>query len=112
MRAMTMAVAICLAVGACAPTAEQRLQQVWAERQLDEDKCTSYGAKPGDPAYVQCRAQLDAARTGAEATAAAKSTTVIVNGAPPAAQNTIQPPRDPMAGHTSDPGWRGLPGRF
>jgi hypothetical protein len=31
-------------------------------------KCQSYGAKPGDPAYVQCRAQLDAAATQASAT--------------------------------------------
>ena len=36
-----------------------------AEQQakLDDGKCRSYGANPGDPAYVQCRAQLDAART-------------------------------------------------
>jgi hypothetical protein len=84
MRAMTMVVAAaCLAAGGCAPTAEQRLQQVWSQRQLDEDKCESYGAKKGDPAYVQCRAQLDAARTEAGAAIeAAKSTrapTVIVN---------------------------------
>jgi hypothetical protein len=81
MRAMIVA-AVCLAAGGCAPTAEQRMQQVWAQRQLDEDKCESYGAKKGDPAYVQCRAQLDAARTGAEAAVeAARSTpapTVIV----------------------------------
>jgi hypothetical protein len=35
---------------------------------VDDDKCQSYGAKPGEPAYVQCRAQLDAARTQATAT--------------------------------------------
>jgi hypothetical protein len=33
--------------------------------QLDHAKCTHYGAAPGTPAYVQCRAQLDAARTTA-----------------------------------------------
>lgn len=31
----------------------------------DDAKCQGYGAKPGEPAYVQCRAQLDAARTAA-----------------------------------------------
>ena len=33
----------------------------------DDVKCRSYGASPGDLAYVQCRATLDAARTQAEA---------------------------------------------
>ena len=37
----------------------------------DDAKCVSYGATRGDPAYVQCRAQLDAARNSADATAAA-----------------------------------------
>jgi hypothetical protein len=31
----------------------------------DDAKCQSSGGKPDDPAYVQCRAQLDAARTSA-----------------------------------------------
>jgi hypothetical protein len=84
MRAMTMVVAtVCLALGGCAPTGEQRLQRERSQRQLDNDKCESYGAKKGEPAYAQCRAQLDAARTGAVAViAAARSTpapTVIVN---------------------------------
>ena len=35
---------------------------------LDDAKCQSYGAQPGDPAYVACRSQLDAARTQARAT--------------------------------------------
>ena len=35
----------------------------------DDAKCQSPGGKPDDPAYVQCRAQLDAARTQAAATA-------------------------------------------
>jgi hypothetical protein len=38
---------------------------------LDDGKCKGYGAQPGTPAYVQCRAQLDAARTQAIATIAA-----------------------------------------
>ena len=33
--------------GGCAPTAEHRMQQVWAKRQYDEDKRLSYAAKPG-----------------------------------------------------------------
>jgi len=37
----------------------------------DDAKCQSYGAKVGEPAYVQCRAQLDAARTQASATSSA-----------------------------------------
>jgi outer membrane biogenesis lipoprotein LolB len=73
LRAISIA-ALCAILAGCAPSAEQRLQQTWSQRQLDDDKCRSYGAKDGDPAYVQCRAQLDAARTGAQATAAAAST--------------------------------------
>jgi hypothetical protein len=38
---------------------------------LDDQKCQSYGSRPGEPAYVQCRSQLDAARTQAQATIAA-----------------------------------------
>lgn len=33
----------------------------------DDAKCLSYGGAKGDAAYVQCRAQLDAARTQANA---------------------------------------------
>jgi hypothetical protein len=39
------------------------IRQKWAE--ADDAKCRSYGATPGSPAYVQCRSQLDAARTQA-----------------------------------------------
>jgi hypothetical protein len=67
MRALTIA-AFCLALAGCAPSADQQSQQ-----QLDNDKCESYGAEPGELAYIQCRSQLDAVRTVAEATAAAKS---------------------------------------
>jgi uncharacterized lipoprotein len=34
---------------------------------LDDGKCQSYGAAPGSPPYIQCRAQLEAARTQAKA---------------------------------------------
>ena len=33
----------------------------------DDAKCKSYGAKEGEPAYVACRASMDAARTQADA---------------------------------------------
>jgi hypothetical protein len=56
-------VLICLALGGCA-TAEQLAAE-------DDAKCTAYGANHGSPAYVQCRSQLDAARTQASATAIA-----------------------------------------
>ena len=36
-------------------------EEMAAER--DDAKCQSYGSRPGDPAYVQCRAQLAAAHT-------------------------------------------------
>jgi hypothetical protein len=36
-------------------------EEMWAD--ADNAKCQSYGSRPGEPAYVQCRAQLDAARS-------------------------------------------------
>jgi hypothetical protein len=38
---------------------------------IDDGKCKSYGAQRGSAAYTTCRAQLDAARTQADATVAA-----------------------------------------
>lgn len=40
-------------------------EERWAAQ--DDAKCRSYGSQAGSPAYVQCRAQLDAARTQAGA---------------------------------------------
>jgi hypothetical protein len=37
------------------------------QAKLDDSKCRGYGATAGSPAYVQCRSQLDAARTQAGA---------------------------------------------
>jgi hypothetical protein len=54
------ALLLALAVGGCVDVAK-----------LDDQKCQGYGAALGSPAYVQCRAQLDAARTQAQATIAA-----------------------------------------
>jgi hypothetical protein len=42
-------------------------EEMYAE--ADNAKCQSYGSKPGEPAYVQCRAQLDAARSVASSVA-------------------------------------------
>jgi hypothetical protein len=50
-------------LGGCVTPAAQQAQQAAA----DDAKCLSYGARRGDPAYVQCRSQLDAARTQAAA---------------------------------------------
>jgi hypothetical protein len=58
----------CLLVAGCAEYQARLAAQHAAE---DDAKCQSYGAKQGDPAYVQCRAQLDAARTQADATESA-----------------------------------------
>ena len=44
----------------CKTVAETRAEQE------DDAKCqSSYGVKPGEPAYVQCRAMFNAARTAA-----------------------------------------------
>jgi hypothetical protein len=42
-----------------------------AEQQAaaDDAQCLLGGAKAGDPAYLQCRAQLDSARTQSQTTA-------------------------------------------
>jgi hypothetical protein len=54
MRSLSI-VLVCLSLVGCAAAAK------------DDTKCRSYGSSPGEPAYVQCRATLDAARTQAEA---------------------------------------------
>lgn len=54
-------------------------QRIAAEQRVADDaKCQGYGAKPGEPPYVQCRAQLDAARTQATATRNAAPGAVIL----------------------------------
>jgi hypothetical protein len=49
---------------------------------MDDAKCRSYGGELGTPAYVQCRAQLDAARTQALATLAAAPPAPVWTPAP------------------------------
>jgi hypothetical protein len=60
---MRKALVLCFFLAGCASAADIAA--------YDDAKCRSYGAKPGDPAYVTCRSQLDAARTQAAATIAA-----------------------------------------
>jgi len=70
-------------------TTEERIA---AQNAKDNQKCLGYGAQPGSPAYVNCRAQLDAARTTAEA---------IEDAAPAPAQNPV--PATPQATITPMP---------
>jgi len=53
MRAIAITIFACLLLSDC--TAEQQAK-------LDDSKCQSYGTKPGELPYLQCRADLDAAR--------------------------------------------------
>jgi hypothetical protein len=53
MRAIAVTIFACLLLSDC--TAEEQAK-------LDDSKCQSYGTKPGELPYLQCRAQLDAAR--------------------------------------------------
>jgi hypothetical protein len=74
---------VALSLAGCI-TAEEQVAQYRAKANAeDNQKCLSYGAQPGSPAYVQCRAQLDSARTQADATVAA---------APPPAVNPYPVP--------------------
>jgi len=61
MKYLTLLVALLLA--GCM-TREERIA---AQSAKDDQKCLSYGAQIGSAAYVNCRAQLDAARTTADA---------------------------------------------
>jgi uncharacterized protein YceK len=79
MRKILLRLAFCLLLGGCATQA-----QIDA---ADDAKCVSYGARPGDAAYVTCRAQLDAARTQAQATAIAG-----INAGTPSYQAPSQAP--------------------
>ena len=44
-----------------------REEKLAAQNAKDDQKCLSFGARPGTDAYVNCRAQLDGARTTAAA---------------------------------------------
>lgn len=73
MRVMAI-LALSLSLGGCIT------DDLIAERNArDDQKCQSYGARPGSDAYVNCRAQLDSARTTATA----------IDGAAPAQTNVV-----------------------
>jgi hypothetical protein len=63
-------IALCALTVGLSGCAEYKARLAAQQAAEDDAKCQSYGAKPGEPAYVQCRAQLDAARTQAAATEA------------------------------------------
>jgi len=70
MRSIVLLCALAILSGCADSTFEAWKTKAAANRDAEDDaKCQSSGGKPDDPAYVQCRAQLDAARTQAAATA-------------------------------------------
>jgi hypothetical protein len=72
---------LALVPAGCASNAEIAQRRAIA----DDAKCRSYGAKPGDPAHVKCRTQLDAAHTQA-------MVTIASGGAAPAPAAMQHPP--------------------
>jgi hypothetical protein len=64
MKGNTVEIVACFALSGCAASQANLAT-------ADDAKCKSYGATVGSPAYVQCRTQLDTARTQAAATVAA-----------------------------------------
>ena len=53
----------CLLAVGCA---ESQVQTAAEQEAGDDIKCQSGGAKPGDPAYLECRAQAKSTRTQPE----------------------------------------------
>ena len=71
---------LCLLLTACL-TAEERLEAARQRNDAQDDKkCQSSGAKPGEPAYVQCRTQLDATRADAARTRSDAAISAIMSG--------------------------------
>jgi hypothetical protein len=66
-------------VGNTALRCMTREQRIAAQNAKDDQKCLSFGARPGSDAYVNCCSQLAGARTTAAA---------IEDAAPPPAQPT------------------------
>jgi hypothetical protein len=91
MKYLTVLVALLLA--GCM-TREERIA---AQSAKDDQKCLAYGARPGTDAYVNCRAQLDSARTTADAIEDAAPTAnpnpVPASDAPKLQPMTIPGPR-------------------
>ena len=64
MRSIVLLCALAILLSGCADwTIDNWNAKQAAKQDTEEDaKCQSSGGKPGDPAYDQCRAQLNAAR--------------------------------------------------
>ena len=64
-------IVISFSVGAslagCVTAFKNACNRRWPDK-LNGAKCKSYGAQPGTQRYIQCRAQVDTARTQAAAT--------------------------------------------
>ena len=70
MRSIVLVCALAILSGCADSTFDTWKTKTAAKQDAEDDaKCQSSGSKPDDPAYVQCRAQIDAARTKATATA-------------------------------------------
>jgi hypothetical protein len=66
MRSVVLLCALAILLSGCA---DWKTKSAANQDTEDDAKCQSSGGKPGDPAYEQCLAQLDAARTQAAARA-------------------------------------------
>ena len=70
MRSIVLLCALAILSGCADSTFEAWKTKAAAKQDAEDDaKCQSSGGKPDDPAYVQCRAQLNAARAEASARA-------------------------------------------
>ena len=68
LRAFTVLAIFAIALSGCL-TAQDRTAEFDA---ADRDKCISYGANPGTPAYTDCRLKLDSLRQQAAAAEASR----------------------------------------
>jgi hypothetical protein len=70
MRSIVLLCALAILLSGCADwTIDNWNAKRAAKQDTEEDAKCQTGGKPGDPAYDQCRAQLDATRTQAAAAA-------------------------------------------
>lgn len=69
-------------------------ERIAARNAADDQKCLAYGARPGTDAYVNCRAQLDSARTTASAI---QSSAPPPSAFPASMPATDAPPLRPMS---------------
>jgi hypothetical protein len=67
MKRSILVVAVSLATTLTLAGCMTREERIAAQNAKDDQKCLAYGARRGTDAYVACRAQLDSARTTAEA---------------------------------------------